>query len=99
MFFIMEKNSPVVYNIWEGYYKFILGANAALDYIGDVNGTEAEKNYVIAQALGLRAFYYFMLVNHFGAPYNYDKQAAGVPLKLTSNLLPEEDLLMTRNSV
>ena len=95
----MEKNSPVVYNIWEGYYKFILGANAALDYIGDVNGTEAEKNYVIAQALGLRAFYYFMLVNHFGAPYNYDKQAAGVPLKLTSNLLPEEDLLMTRNSV
>ncbi len=45
-----KKNSPVVYNIWEGYYKFILGANAALDYIGDVNGTEAEKNYVIAQA-------------------------------------------------
>lgn len=43
MFFIMEKNSPVVYNIWEGYYKFILGANAALDYIGDVNGTEAER--------------------------------------------------------
>ncbi len=99
MFFIMETNSPVVYNIWEGYYKFILGANAALDYIGDVNGTEAEKNYVIAQALGLRAFYYFMLVNHFGAPYNYNKQAAGVPLKLTSNLLPEEELLMTRNSV
>lgn len=99
MFFTMEKNSPVVYNIWEGYYKFILGANAALDYIGDVKGTDAEKNYVIAQALGLRAFYYFMLVNHFGAPYNYDKQALGVPLKLTSNLLPEDELLVPRNSV
>lgn len=99
MFFTMEKNSPVVYNIWEGYYKFILGANAALDYIGDVSGTKAEKDYVIAQALGLRAFYYFMLVNHFGVPYNYNKQAAGVPLKLTSDLQPEEELLIPRNSV
>ena len=40
-----------------------------------------------------------MLVNHFGAPYNYDKQALGVPLKLDSNLLPEDQLLMTRNTV
>ena len=64
MFFIMERNGYPLQNIWEGYYNYILGANAALDYIGDVNGTEAEKNYVIAQSLGLRAFYYFMLVNH-----------------------------------
>ncbi len=81
MFFIMERNGYPLQNIWEGYYNYILGANAALDYIGDVNGTEAEKNYVIAQSLGLRAFYYFMLVNHFGAPYNYNKQALGVPDK------------------
>ena len=40
-----------------------------------------------------------MLVNHFGAPYNYNKQALGVPLKLDSNLLPEDQLLMTRNTV
>lgn len=99
MFFIMERNGYPLQNIWEGYYNYILGANAALDYIGDVNGTEAEKNYVIAQSLGLRAFYYFMLVNHFGAPYNYNKQALGVPLKLDSNLLPEDQLLMTRNTV
>lgn len=59
MFFIMERNGYPLQNIWEGYYNYILGANAALDYIGDVNGTEAEKNYVIAQSLGLRAFYYF----------------------------------------
>ena len=75
MFFIMDKNNYNIQNIWEGYYNYILGANAALDYINEVNGTEAEKNYVVAQALGLRAFYYFMLVNHFGAPYNYNKQA------------------------
>ncbi|WP_195531929.1 RagB/SusD family nutrient uptake outer membrane protein [Bacteroides finegoldii] len=99
MFFIMEKNNYNIQNIWEGYYNYILGANAALDYINEVNGTAAEKNYVIAQALGLRAFYYFMLVNHFGAPYNYNKQALGVPLKLNSNLLPEDQLLMERNSV
>lgn len=99
MFITMERNGDNIQNIWEGYYEYILGANAALDYIGDVGGTEAEKNYVIAQALGLRAFYYFMLVNHFGAPYNYNKQALGVPLKLSSNLLPEDQLLMTRNTV
>jgi len=43
----MERNGYPLQNIWEGYYNYILGANAALDYIGDVNGTEAEKNYVI----------------------------------------------------
>lgn len=58
MFFIMERNGYPLQNIWEGYYNYILGANAALDYIGDVNGTEAEKNYVIAQSLGLRVFLY-----------------------------------------
>lgn len=36
MFFIMERNGYPLQNIWEGYYNYILGANAALDYIGDV---------------------------------------------------------------
>lgn len=100
VFITMDKSGTnVFYNIWEGYYTLILGANAALDYIENVNGTTIEKNYVKAQAMGLRSFYYFMLINHFGAPYNYDKNALGVPLKLNSNLLPEGDLLLERNTV
>lgn len=82
--------------IWEVYYSVIRGANAALDYIDDVAGTDDEKNSVKAQALALRGYYYFQLVNFFGAPYNYDKKAAGVPLKLTSALESQE---LPRNSV
>lgn len=88
----LDKNEAT----WEIYYGVILGANAALDYIDDVAGTEDEKNNVKAQALALRGYYYFQLVNFFGAPYNYDKKADGVPLKLTSALGSQE---LPRNSV
>lgn len=71
---------------WETYYDLVMGANAALDYIDEVSGTDDEKNNVKAQALTLRGFYYFQLVNLWGAPYTVDKKAAGVPLKLTSAL-------------
>lgn len=81
---------------YESFYTYILGANAALDYIDGVSGTEDEKNIVKAQALALRGFYYFQLVNMWGAPYNYDKKALGVPLKLTSAL---ETLELPRNTV
>ena len=46
-------------NRWATYYAYILGANSALDYIDGVSGTVDEKNLVKAQALALRAFYYF----------------------------------------
>jgi len=82
--------------IWENYYSIILGANAALDYIDDVSGTEEEKSNVKAQALALRGYYYFQLVNFFGAPYSHDRKADGVPLKLTSALGSQE---LPRNSV
>lgn len=71
---------------WSTYYQNILGANAALDYLDDVNGSIEDKAYVAAQAYALRAFFYFNLVNLFGEPYNHNKDADGVPLKLTSGL-------------
>lgn len=71
-------------DIYSTYYELILGANAILDYIDDVTDTEENINYVLSQAYALRGFYYLKLVNFFGQPYNYDKSALGVPLKLTS---------------
>ena len=50
-------------DVWANYYRLILGANAALDYLDDVRGSVEEKAYVAAQAYALRAFYYFNLVN------------------------------------
>lgn len=99
MFTVMAQLGYTAPNVWKGTYEYILGANAALDYIGDVSGTEDEKNYIIAQALGLRAFYYYILVNYYGAPYNYNKAALGVPLKLDSGMREESEILMTRNTV
>lgn len=83
-------------NTWETGYKKILGTNAVLDYLDRVDGTVEMKAYVKAQALSLRALYYFDLVNMYGEPYGYDKKAPGVPLKLDSNMGNET---MKRNSV
>ncbi|WP_099292814.1 RagB/SusD family nutrient uptake outer membrane protein [Butyricimonas sp. Marseille-P3923] len=73
-------------NAYASSYRLIMGCNAVLDYLDDVAGTIEEKNDVKAQALALRSFYYFHLVNLYGKPYSVDKKAPGVPLKLTSRL-------------
>ena len=77
-------------------YRLIMGCNAVLDYLEDVVGTREEKNDVKAQALALRSFYYFHLVNLYGKPYSMDKSALGIPLKLTSRLSTDA---MPRNTV
>lgn len=84
-------NSP-----WQHFYESILCCNAVMDYLPSVNGSESEKAYVKAQALFLRALSYFYLVNYYGQPYNYNKKAYGVPLKLISDL---SDKPLPRNSV
>lgn len=76
-------------NVWEAYYKLILGTNAALDYIDDMTGTHDEKAIVKAQACALRALYFFNLVNMFGEPYSHNKKALGIPLKVSSELTIE----------
>lgn len=43
MFEIREKLGYQTVNTWENLYEYILGANAALDYIDEVSGTEIEK--------------------------------------------------------
>ena len=75
------------YNIYGAVYNKIVGCNAVLDYLDDVQGTVEQKNDVKAQALALRGYFYFYLVNLYGKPYSVDKQALGVPLKLTSELV------------
>ncbi len=94
--FYEEEKSVSSYNIYRNYYTKILGVNAVLDMIDKVDGGEDERCDVRAQAYALRALYYFNLVNIYGKPYNFDKKALGVPLKLTSAL---EEKAMARNTV
>lgn len=67
-------------------YERIMGVNAVLDGIDAANGDTQTKEQVKAEALALRGYYYYMLVNIFGKPYVEDKTSLGVPLKLTANL-------------
>lgn len=86
MFRLAVENNTSHWNVWKDVYQKILGCNAVLDYVDKLNGLENDRNYIKGQALALRAFYYFQLVNLFGEPYNYNKKALSVPLKLNSNL-------------
>ncbi len=96
MFTMMELANSGHTNIYEYYYRTILGANAVIDYIPLVKDTENNIRTVKAQAYALRGFYYFNLVNIFGQPYNSNPEALGVPLKTHSGIEKEEDALRRR---
>lgn len=93
MFQMMEEAAAGHTNMYESYYRLILGANAVIDHLPKVNDTEENINIVKGQAYALRAFYYFHLVNIFAPPYNENPDALGVPLKVTSGIEESEDFL------
>lgn len=53
---------------YQAFYKLIAGCNVVLDMIDEVVGEELTKKRVKGEALVLRSFYYFNLVNLI---YNY----------------------------
>ena len=70
------------------FYKMIAGCNVVIDMINEVDGEENMKKRVEGEALVLRSFYYFNLINLYAYPYNTPNapqgQSAGIPLKLSS---------------
>ncbi|MDR3245611.1 MAG: RagB/SusD family nutrient uptake outer membrane protein [Prevotellaceae bacterium] len=78
------------------FYERIKGCNAVLDFIGDAIGPQIEKDRIRAEALAVRSLYYFILVNLYGEPYNYNRNSPGVPLKLESKI---DDVHLARNTV
>ena len=77
---------------WNGYYSRILQVNHYIDQVA--NGcdflTDAQRNYWLAPAYGIRAYYYFMLYRTFG----------GVPLETSVKIMEGQveitDLYMAR---
>lgn len=74
------------FDVYSTCYSKILGCNAVMDYIDTVEGKEEDRNKLTAEALALRAFWYFHLVNTYGQPINYNPDALGVPLHLVSKV-------------
>ncbi|QHV97929.1 RagB/SusD family nutrient uptake outer membrane protein [Spirosoma endbachense] len=71
---------------YELYYRLIGNANIAIANIDKAAGAQSEKNQIKGEALGLRAFSYFNLVQLFGKRYNAaakPNSQLGVPLVLT----------------
>ena len=52
------------------FYKMIAGCNVVIDMINEVDGEENMKKRVEGEALVLRSFYYFNLINLYAYPYN-----------------------------
>ena len=84
----MAANTTTAVNTWEYYYSRIMGCNVVLDNIDAVIGDKGKKSNVKGQALAMRAYYYFMLVNLYAKPYNAEgidrSKELGVPLILSS---------------
>ena len=90
MFELLHERSVGYTDTYEHYYRRIMGCNVILDNIDKVSGEESVKGNVRGQALAMRAFFYFMLVNLFAQPYNATgvniETAPGVPLILVSKV-------------
>ena len=81
-----EINETASSTTYAQFYSKILGCNAVLDYIDEAIGTQDDRDRVKAEALAVRALLYFQLVNIYGEPYNHNKDALGVPVRLISDL-------------
>ena len=59
---------------YEMYYRLIGNANVAIANIDQAVGTQAEKNQIKGEALAIRAFSYFNLVQYYGKRYDASKK-------------------------
>lgn len=75
-----DANLLDISRIWEVIYQGIDRANMLLENINKPDMDETRRNVIKGEALFLRSYYYFLLVDMFG----------GVPLKLTSTKSPTE---------
>lgn len=69
---------------WKNFYRAIYYANVVIDNVDQAVGTEKQRAYLKGEAMVLRAYSYFRLINLYAKPYNAQTAATdlGVPLKL-----------------
>lgn len=65
---------------WFYYYRTINNANRIIANIDAASGTPAERDDIKGQALALRAYSYFYLINFFQQSYKGNETKPGVPL-------------------
>jgi len=79
-----NKSSALVRYTWLRFYEMIEMANFVAAHIDQVAGAQVDKDRVKAQALAMRAFSHFQLVQAFSKAFSYNPDAPGIPY-LTEN--------------
>ena len=69
-----------VSNLWNLYYRLINQSNNIVAYIDDAEGAQAERDRIKGEALAIRAYSYFYLINHFQHAWIQGKEKPGVPI-------------------
>lgn len=81
----VASTSEYINNVWSAAYTAI---NASNILISKLNGTkvlpDSVARFYTAEAKFVRALSYLSLVQTYAKPYNMDKNALGVPLRLTA---------------
>jgi hypothetical protein len=75
-------NSTRSREIWSRYYKMINDANTIIAFTPNLDGTDNDKNELIGEAKGIRAYLYLELVRLYQHTYAKNPDAAGVPIYL-----------------
>jgi len=80
----VASTNDFVNNVWSVGYTAINASNILISKLGETTVIPGDlaKNYV-AEAKFIRAFSYFSLVQTYAKPYNQDRSALGLPLRLT----------------
>ncbi|MVN93083.1 RagB/SusD family nutrient uptake outer membrane protein [Mucilaginibacter aquatilis] len=83
-------NAGQVDFVYRYHYRLIANANKILDQIDAATGSEAEKRVIKGEALAMRAYAHFKLVQIFAKRWNGDQNTAnpqlGVPLLITPDV-------------
>jgi len=67
--------------VWSLFYRGIRNLNEVIKHVNEAtNATELEKGHVKAQALTMRAYSYFRLIQHFQQTYVGHESDPGLPL-------------------
>ncbi|CAN5608450.1 RagB/SusD family nutrient uptake outer membrane protein [soil metagenome] len=104
-----QIDDPMIRSIWMGSYRGINRANAVIGRVPEIDMDLDLKNRIIHEAKFLRAFYYFLLVSHFGDVPNIQEETLGLsgPAYTASNegtepeiwALVESDLMAAENTL
>lgn len=88
-------------NHWNGAYEAINAANIILDGLDGLDADQAAIDNIRGQALYIRAFEYFYLLNYFAKPWGAtsDNSHLGVPLQLEPVTSEAEFSQPSRSSV